>query len=126
MPDSLRLDHYLFRARLFKSRSQATSACREGRVLINDQPAKAAADVRAGDLIKIRRKGLYWHVRVLELPGRNVAKRQARETWADETPADVRARWERVQLASNAKGPRRDGPRPTKKERREMEKLRGF
>ncbi|MBD3165398.1 hypothetical protein GF324_02265, partial [bacterium] len=58
MSDSLRLDHYLFRARLFKSRSQATSACKEGRILVDDMPAKAASDVQAGQVLKIRHKGL--------------------------------------------------------------------
>ena len=125
MSESLRLDHYLFRARLFKSRSQATSACKDGRVQIDDQPAKASSDVRAGDLIKIREKGLYRHIRVLELPGKNMPKQEAKETWRDETPEEIKQQREQIQLAARVRGPRREGARPTKKERRELRKLRG-
>jgi ribosome-associated heat shock protein Hsp15 len=127
MASKLRLDHYLFRARLFKSRSQATSACKEGRVLVNGEEAKPSSDVSAGDLLKIREKGLYRHIRILELPGKNMPKAEAKETWSDETPEEVRRQKEMVQAAQRVRGPFRDqGAKPSKKERRELEKLRGF
>jgi len=125
MADSLRLDHYLHRARLFKSRTQATDACRDGRVIVNDRPAKSATDVREGDLIRIRDKGLYRDIRILELPGKSLSKEQAKTTWRDETPREVQEQRELIQLANRAKGARREGPRPTKKERRNLKKLRG-
>lgn len=124
MADALRLDHYLFRARLAKSRSQATGAVKDGKVQVNDKTAKPADDVRAGDLIKIRHKGLYRHIRVLELPGKNMAKQDAKETWRDETPEDTLRQWELAAVAMKTH-PHRDTPRPTKKERRDLRKLRG-
>ncbi len=125
MSEPLRLDHYLFRARLTKSRSQATNACKEGRVHLNDQVGKASSDVKAGDLVKIREKGLYRHIRVVELPGKNMPKNVAKLTWEDETPEDVKKQRELINLAQRSKGPRREGPRPSKKERRDLHKLRG-
>ncbi len=125
MSETLRLDHYLFRARLFKSRSQATGACKEGRVLIEDVTGKPSSDVKAGIVLKIREKGLYRHIRVLELPGKNMPKAKAKETWADETPEDILRQWEMVNLAMRNKGGRSEGARPNKKERRDLEKLRG-
>lgn len=125
MPDGLRLDHYLHRARLFKSRTQATDACREGRVLIDDKPGKSATEVHEGDLLRIREKGLYRHIRILELPGKNMSKVDAKETWRDETPQEVQLQREQIHQANRMKLGKAEGVRPTKKERRNLDKLRG-
>jgi len=125
MAEGLRLDHYLFRARLFKSRSQATEACKESSVQVNGVSGKASSEVHAGDLLKIREKGLYREVRVLELPGKNVSKADARETWRDETPEDVLMQKEQLRIAQRMPSPYKDkGIRPTKKERRDLDKIR--
>lgn len=121
----MRLDIYLFRARLFKSRSKATAACREGRILLGGRPSRASTEVGEGDLIRIREKGLYREIRILRLPGKNMSRESAKTTWCDETPPDVVEQRERIGLASRARGPRREGARPTKKERRDIRKLRG-
>ena len=49
----MRLDKYLKVSRLIKRRTVANEACDAGRVMINDRPAKASADVKAGDKITI-------------------------------------------------------------------------
>jgi len=122
--EPLRLDHYLFRARIFKSRSKATEACREGRIQVNDSTCKASSMVRADDLIKVREKGLYRHIRILELPGKNLSKVDAKTTWKDETPEETIQSWQMVSIAQRSMGTKREGSRPTKKERRTMDKLR--
>lgn len=50
---SMRLDKYLKVSRLIKRRTVANEACDAGRVMINDRPAKASADVKVGDIITI-------------------------------------------------------------------------
>lgn len=50
----MRLDKYLKVSRLIKRRTVANEACDGGRVLINDKPAKASAQVKAGDIIEIQ------------------------------------------------------------------------
>ncbi|MBR3397277.1 MAG: RNA-binding S4 domain-containing protein [Lachnospiraceae bacterium] len=50
----MRLDKYLKVSRLIKRRTVANEACDAGRVFLNDKPAKASAEVRAGDVIEIR------------------------------------------------------------------------
>ncbi len=120
----LRLDHYLFKARLFKSRTKATEACREGKVLLENRPVRASTEVRENDILKIREKGLYKHIRILELPGKNMSKSDAKETWEDITPLEIRQQRELIQAAARIRGPRREGARPTKKERRQIDKLR--
>ena len=126
MADSLRLDHYLHRARLFKSRTQATDACREGRVVVNEKSAKSATDVHEGDLIRIRDRGLYRDIRILQLPGKSLSKEKARETWRDETPAEVLEQRELLKVAARTRpAGHENGARPSKKERRKLDKLRG-
>ena len=51
---NMRLDKYLKVSRLIKRRTVANEACDAGRVLINDKPAKASANVKAGDIITIQ------------------------------------------------------------------------
>ena len=125
MAEGLRLDHYLHRARLFKSRTQATDACRDGRVLLGDKVAKSSTEVHAGDHLRIREKGLYREIHVLELPGKNMSKEAAKTTWRDETPEDVKMQREQVARASRTHSGSDKGPRPTKKERRNLNKMRG-
>ncbi|MFH0883130.1 MAG: S4 domain-containing protein [bacterium] len=120
-----RLDHVLFRVRLFKSRSQATDACKQGRVQVNGGVAKSSTEVHAGDRLSIREKGLYREIRLLDLPGKNISKEVARELWQDETPEDVVRQRELIALAQRLKGPHQDqGARPVKKQRRDLQKLR--
>lgn len=52
--ENMRLDKYLKVSRLIKRRTVANEACDAGRVLINDKPAKASAQVKAGDILEIR------------------------------------------------------------------------
>ena len=50
----MRLDKYLKVSRLIKRRTVANEACDAGRVLVNDKPAKASVNVKAGDIITIQ------------------------------------------------------------------------
>ena len=63
----MRLDKYLKISRVIKRRTVANEACDAGRVLINDKPAKASAQVREGDTIEIQFGGKNVRVEVLEV-----------------------------------------------------------
>ena len=63
----MRLDKYLKISRLIKRRTVANDACDSGRVLINDKPAKASAQVKSGDVIEIQFGGKNVRVEVLEV-----------------------------------------------------------
>ena len=63
----MRLDKYLKISRLIKRRTVANDACDAGRVLINDKPAKASAQVKSGDVIEIQFGGKNVRVEVLEV-----------------------------------------------------------
>ncbi len=62
-----RIDKWLWSVRLFKTRSQATEACRAGKVTIDDQSLKPSREARIGDIIVIRQGPLTKTVQVKEL-----------------------------------------------------------
>lgn len=63
----MRLDKYLKVSRLIKRRTVANEACDAGRVLINDKPAKASAQVKAGDILEIQFGSRNVRVKVLDV-----------------------------------------------------------
>jgi ribosome-associated heat shock protein Hsp15 len=124
----IRIDIWLHRARLYKSRTQATGACRDGRVLVNDKFADAGDHVEEGNEVKIRQKGLYRAYRVLEAADINLSKHDAKRMYEEITSPDVLEKFRQVETANKvwrSSSRSGDGARPTKKSRREMDKFRG-
>jgi Ribosome-associated heat shock protein implicated in the recycling of the 50S subunit (S4 paralog) len=112
-----RLDLWLKLACVFKHRTDATEACRGGHVKANGVRAKPAAAIQEGDVIEITDDDFYRKLVVLGLPEHSISKDTARTMYREETP-------ERPKKAERpAVGERDRGMgRPTKKERRELEK----
>jgi ribosome-associated heat shock protein Hsp15 len=112
-----RLDLWLKLVCLYKHRSEATEACKGGLVKLNGNRVKPAASVKIGDLVEIS-EPRYRKVVVTGIPGGNVSKAQARETmYRDETPEVPK---EEVITGIGERD--RGTGRPTKRERREIEK----
>ena len=76
----MRLDKYLKVSRLIKRRTVANEACDAGRVLINDKPAKASAQVKAGDILEIRFGSKNVRVEVLDVQ-ETVKKDEAKDLY---------------------------------------------
>ncbi|MGO9257619.1 MAG: RNA-binding S4 domain-containing protein [Bryobacteraceae bacterium] len=121
----VRMDKWLWAARFFKTRSLARRACELGRVRSNGQPAKAAREVRAGDLLQVKNDSGDFEVEVLALSEMRgpapVAQTLYRETEA--------SRESRLRLAEERKAmPHfeafREG-KPSKRDRRQIGRLRG-
>ncbi len=115
-----RVDSWLWAVRIFKTRSLATAACRAGHVRVNGDRVKAAQSVKAGDEVRIRIAGFDRILIVRDTIAKRVAATVAAEAYLDTSPPLPAP--EEVALL-----PRRDrgAGRPTKRERRDMEKLRG-
>lgn len=118
--DVARVDAWLWSVRVFKTRSASTAACRAGHVKVNGERAKAAQPVRAGDEVRIRISGFDRVLEVRTTLVKRVSAVTAAESYVDNSPPLPTP--EEVALA-----PRRDrgAGRPTKRERREIEKLLG-
>lgn len=113
-----RLDVWLKLVCLFKHRADATEACKGGHVKLNGARVKPAAAVKEGDLVELFSGDAYRRVVVRALPETNVSKEVARTMYVDETP--VREKIDVVKQIFRERG----AGRPTKKERREIEKWR--
>jgi ribosome-associated heat shock protein Hsp15 len=117
----VRVDKWLWAARVFKSRSLAADACAGGRVDVNDQAAKPSKPLRPGDVIRVtlpagRRRVL----RVAGLDDRRGPPAAARALYEDLTPPEPpRRRWAAPPYRPPGAG------RPTKRERRALDRLRG-
>ena len=123
--DKVRLDKWLWAARFFKTRGLAAEAVEGGKVQVNGDRPKRARAVQLGDEIRVR-LGPYEHVvTVRGLSGRRGPASQAAGLY-EETEASRSAREARsIQLKSlhSLFGPEKG--RPTKKDRREIERLKG-
>ncbi len=119
----MRVDLWLFHARLFKSRTQATEACKEGRVLRSDRKLDASDMVKENDLIELRDRGLYRSYRILVMPGKNVSKEVAKTTYREETANEIIQRYEEMRMAKKISVENKS--KPTKKDRRDLDKFRG-
>lgn len=119
--DSIRVDKWLWAARVFKTRSLAGAACDGGKVDVNDEAAKPARRVRAGDLIAVSLpRGRRRMLRVAAIGDRRGSAEVAKALFEDLTPPEP----PRQRVAAP---PRREpgSGRPTKRERRDIERLRG-
>jgi ribosome-associated heat shock protein Hsp15 len=122
--DSVRMDKWLWAARFFKTRALAAESCDMGRISSNDHPAKAARDVRIGDMLRIKNEGGIFEIEVLGLSSMRgpAAAAQAlyRETEvskaAREKAAEERKLMSALDIAMS---------RPSKKDRRDINKMRG-
>jgi len=117
----MRLDIWLWAVRFFKSRSLATSACRAGKVRLNTLTAKASSQVKIGDLVSWRDPLRTREVRVEALLPRRVGAPQAVLAYTDLSPA-LPPKEERGSVPMRDKGT----GRPEKRDRRELDHLRGY
>ncbi|MFT4125029.1 MAG: DUF3558 family protein [Gordonia sp. (in: high G+C Gram-positive bacteria)] len=114
-----RVDAWIWAIRLTKTRSAAAAACRAGHVRVNDVTAKPAQQVTIGDRVQLRLHGRERIVEVTKLLNKRVSAPQAADCYLDHSPPPP----PREILAAQ---PRRDrgAGRPTKRERRELDRFR--
>jgi ribosome-associated heat shock protein Hsp15 len=121
----MRIDKWLWAARFFKTRALASNACDLNRIESNGQKAKAARDVRVGDMLRVKSEAGEFLVEVLvlsEVRGpASVAQTLYRET---EESRELRLKAGEERKVMMAQGAVTEG-RPSKRDRREINRLRG-
>lgn len=123
---SIRIDQWLWAARLFKTRSLANQACHGGRVQIAGTAVKPSRQLAGGETVQLKAPPIVRLYLVKNLVAKRVSAALARELVEEITPAaDLEklalARHDPLSLIFAARD--RGSGRPTKKERRELEKL---
>jgi ribosome-associated heat shock protein Hsp15 len=123
-PASTRIDKWLWAVRIFKTRSLATSACRDGQVTIGGQAVKPSRDVKVGDLIQAKTGEITRTIKVLKFLDRRVGAQVAKEYAEDLTPASEYEKAREPNFRPFNYRPKGSG-RPTKKERRDIDRISG-
>ncbi|SFW88508.1 RNA-binding S4 domain-containing protein [Chitinophaga sancti] len=119
--EKLRLDKYLWAIRIFKTRSQAATACDGGKVKMNGNNVKAARSVGIGDKYEIRSESRKWVIEVVSLLANRVQYAEAIKHYVDLTPEEDQQAIQRTASSFHTgKRPSKIG-RPTKKERRDLD-----
>ncbi len=122
----VRIDKWLWAARFFKTRSLAAKAVSGGKVQVNGRRVTPSATVQMGDHVKVRKGMFEHHVILRRLTDQRRPAREA-ATLYEETLESVRAREE---VATKLKAMPRfafgEKGRPTKKQRRRLDQLRGY
>lgn len=116
--DSTRVDRWLWSVRVFKTRSTATEACRSGHVAVNRAVTKPATPVRVGDVVTIRIDGRDRVLEVARVIEKRVGAPLASECLIDRSPPPT------TPTTPTGIGRDRSSGRPTKRDRRMIDRLR--
>jgi len=120
--ESARIDKWLWAVRIFKTRSLATDFCKSGKVIINDHAAKPSRNVAIGDIVHVKKPPVAYQYRVKGIIEKRVSAKIAIEMVEDITPPEELEKLQLIRESAFFARSRGTG-RPTKKERRDLDKL---
>ena len=118
---SVRIDKYLWAVRIFKTRNLATSACRMGRIMINDLAVKPSRDIEGGEIITVKKPPVTFRYKVKAPIENRVSARLVTNYMEDMTPDSEKIKGEITCTGSTGFREKGTG-RPTKKERRVIDR----
>ncbi|MBR1389380.1 MAG: RNA-binding S4 domain-containing protein [Prevotella sp.] len=120
MEEVARIDKWLWASRIFKTRSIAADACKNGRVTINGVAVKPSHTVKAGEVVAVRKPPVTYSFRILKTIEMRVGAKLLPEIYENVTPPDQYELLEMNRISGFVDRARGTG-RPTKKERRAMD-----
>ncbi len=118
----VRIDKWLWCVRVFKTRNQATEACKAGKIKINGNAVKASYNVKTGEIIEVHIEQLNRMLLVKNLLNNRLSAKLIIDYVEDQTPAEEIERL-RIARKTNFEKRERGSGRPTKRERRDIEKF---
>ena len=122
MADSIRIDKWLWAVRFYKTRTQAADACKGGKVKMGGVNAKPSREVKVGDIIELHHNYIRRTVKVKVTTKNRVAAKLVPGLMEDLTPPEEFEKLEMMKQLNQEKRQRGTG-RPTKKDRRTIEKI---
>jgi len=120
----IRIDKYLWAVRIYKTRTLAAEACLKGQVTINDMPVKPSHHVIVDEVIMIRKTPVVHTYQVLRVLHNRLSAEKVKEYIVEITPDEEFYKLDIARLQKNAIRDSGTG-RPTKRERRQIDKLHG-
>lgn len=125
MAEEVRVDKWLWAVRIYKTRSQATEACKKGHVFIQNLPVKPSRAVHPGEIIKVRKPPIERSFKILGLSEKRMSAKMSEEFVEDvTTPEEL----ELLEMQKNMRWISREKGtgRPTKKDRRDLDDFFNF
>jgi ribosome-associated heat shock protein Hsp15 len=119
---TVRIDKFLWSVRLYKTRSIATDECRKGRIFIDNIQVKPSRLVGAGEIILVKKPPVNYTYRIIEPIENRVSAKLVEQYMLDLTPEEEKVKLDVKQSAGVIFRDKGTG-RPTKKERRLIDKL---
>ena len=123
--EGVRIDKWLWAVRVFKTRSQATSACKGGKVKIDGKNVKASREVKEGEEIHVSLTSFTKHVKIKALLNNRVGAKLVPDYMEDLTAQEEYDK-QKMNRELNVEYRERGEGRPTKKERRIIERLKKY
>jgi ribosome-associated heat shock protein Hsp15 len=120
--EGIRIDKWLWAVRVFKTRSIAADYCKKGKVFIDDIPVKPSRLVHLGEIIRIKKPPVEYSYKVCGLISKRVGAALANNHVEDITPENELIKLKSLQESAFFNRERGTG-RPTKKDRRDLDKL---
>ena len=122
MKDEIRIDKWLWAVRLFKTRTLAAEACKKGKVIIENLPAKASRNIKIGEIIQIKKTPITYSFKVIAFPSSRLGAKLVPEYMTNVTPPE---QYEILELSKTSGFIDREKGtgRPTKKDRRALEEF---
>lgn len=117
-----RIDKLLWSVRIYKTRSIATEACKKGRIIINDVQVKPARQVTTDEIIKVKKPPVLYTYRIKAIPPSRIPAKMVDEYIEDLTPEEEIIKLD-IKQKTRASYRYKGSGRPTKKERRDLDKL---
>ena len=121
----MRVDKWIWAVRMAKSRTLATALCKKGKVLINDQKAKAASNIKIDDVISVENSSVWKLYKVTGFIPKRVSAELAAQNYEDLTPKPEVEDSETYQSEEWGRRARGEG-RPTKKDWRDIQKAKNY
>lgn len=120
MAEGVRVDKWLWAVRVYKTRSQASEACKKGHVVLGELTVKSSRMVHVGEVLKVRKSPIIKSLKVLALAEKRMGAKLIVDFVEDVTPAEE---IELLEMQKNMRWNSRDRGtgRPTKKDRRELD-----
>lgn len=117
-----RIDKWLWAARIFKTRTMASDACKNGRIMIDGVKLKPSRMVKEGDVIQVRKPPVTYSFKILKAIQNRVGAKLVPEVMENVTPKSQLEILEMSRIGGFVSRARGTG-RPTKKERREIDEF---
>jgi len=120
----VRIDKFLWSVRIYKTRSIASEACRKGRIIINNVQVKPSRSVLRDEIITVKKPPVTYTYRVIEPIENRVSAKLVTKYIEDLTPEEEKSKLD-VRLTGFTGNREKGSGRPTKKERRNLDRFTG-